>query len=490
MKSVFTARQMRSADAYCENKLNIPTLKLMSRAAVALTKICTKAAPSPCSVLFLCGKGNNAGDGFAAARLMKEGGYDVTVALLCGREFSPDAAVMFRMIPEVLLKETEEEIMAAIPEADLIVDCVYGTGFRGELPDEVQKIFQVAQGKKIIACDVPSGVNCDDGSVSKGTLHAYRTVTFAAYKPCFFLYPAKGFCGKVACADIGIPERALEKQHPGIDLPDEEYVRSLLRPRPENSHKGTFGTLLTVCGSKRMTGAAALSAQGALRCGVGLLTMALPACITPILQAKLSEPVFVPRRGTVKATAVLVGCGLGDDKKALKFALDQAKPTVIDADAINMIAQDPSILDRFLKEHPEARVILTPHSAELARLMNTSVAKIESDRLAAVRQCLDRWNVTLVLKGHHTVIASENRIYMNLTGNSGLSKGGSGDVLAGMIASFLAQGYPPRDAAICGVYLHGAAANQLKEIYSEHGILPSDLPIAVARILKDMETLA
>ncbi len=489
MRSVFTARQMREADNYCEQKLNIPSLTLMSKAALALTKVCTKATAAETSVLFLCGKGNNAGDGFAAARILKEMGYEVRVALLCGRDFSPDAAVMFRMIPESLLKEGDD-IFDAIPGADLIVDCVYGTGFRGDLPENVKRVFDAVRSKKIIACDVPSGVSCDDGRISDGVLSATTTVTFAAYKPCFFLYPAKEFCGKVIPADIGIPSEALEKQRPGIDLPDKEYIRSLLRPRPEHAHKGTFGTLLSVCGSKYMTGAAALSALGALRCGVGLLMMALPYSVIPVMQAKLSEPVFLPRKGLVKANAVLAGCGMGKDKKALKFALNQGKPIVLDADALNLIAQAPEMLDDFLEKHPQTEVILTPHPAEFARLMNTTVSRIEADRLGAVRKYLQKRNVTLVLKGHHTIIASQDRIFINLTGNTGLSKGGSGDVLAGMIASFLAQGYPAQDAAVCGVYLHGAAADFLKKTCSEHGMLPSDLPSAAAKLLKEFETIA
>ena len=490
MQSVFTARQMRSADAYCENKLNISSLSLMSKAALALSKVCAKAVPAPGPILFLCGKGNNGGDGFAAARIMKEMGYSIAVALLCGREFSPDAAVMFRMVSETLILEEEADILAAIPKAALIVDCVYGTGFRGDLPENVKRIFRATENKKIVACDIPSGVGCDDGRVSDGALCAWKTVTFAAYKPCFFLYPGKEFCGKVLLADIGMPPKALEKQLPGVDLPDGDYIRSILHPRSENSHKGTFGTLLTVCGSKEMTGAAALSAMGALRCGVGLLKMALPASVMPILQTKLSEPVFLERKGAVKANAVLCGCGLGEDRKSLLFAIEQKCSMVLDADAINLLAKEPQLLDDFLKNNPGCEVILTPHPAEFARLMNTTPARIEADRLGAMRKCLDRWNVTVVLKGHHTLVANSERLFMNLTGNTGLSKGGSGDVLAGMIASFLAQGYSPLDAAVCGVYLHGAAADKLKETFSEHGMLPSDLPLAVARILKDFETIA
>lgn len=490
MRSVFTARQMRNADIYCEQKLNIPSLSLMSKAALALTKVCTKAAQAPANILFLCGKGNNAGDGFAAARLMKEMGYEVTVALLCGREFSPDAAVMFRMIPPSLLKEEEEDILACIADTALVVDCVYGTGFRGDLPSNVKRIFDAVRSKKIIACDIPSGISCDDGRVSDGVLCASTTVTFAAYKPCFFLYPGKDFCGTVIPADIGIPPEVLALQQPGIDLPDKNYIRSLIRPRPENSHKGTFGTLLTVCGSKNMTGAAYLSAIGALRCGVGLLTMALPRSILPVLQTKLSEPIFTERKGIIKANAVLAGCGMGMDLKALKFAFSQRKPMVLDADALNLIAKDPLLLEEFLQTNPQTEVILTPHSAEFARLMKTSISRIEADRLGAVRKFMEQWPVTLVLKGHHTIIASKDRIFMNLNGNTGLSKGGSGDILAGMIASFLAQGYPARDAAICAVYLHGAASEQLKQTISEHGMLPSDLPGAVARLLKEFETIA
>lgn len=484
MRSVYTARQMRSCDAYCEQKLNIPTLTLMSKAALALTKVCVKMAPAPARILFLCGKGNNGGDGFAAARIMKEMGYTVTVGLLCGREFSPDAAVMFRTVPKDCVTEDIEEIFGHAKEADLVADCVYGTGFKGELSEEIRAVFSAVDGKPVVACDIPSGVCCDDGRAAEGALKATATVTFAAYKPCFFLYPGKNFCGKVTLADIGIPKEALTRSA-GVDLLDRDYIASLIRPRPENSHKGTFGTLLSVCGSKNMTGAAYLSALGALRCGVGLLVMALPRCVTPVLQAKLAEPVFTARRGKVKATAVLAGCGMGKDKRALQFAFSQGKSMVLDADAVNLIAEDPALLEKFLEENPDADVILTPHPAEFARLMGTSTARIEADRLGAVKKCLDRWPVTVVLKGHHTVIADRKKTFINLNGNTGLSKGGSGDVLAGMIASFLAQGYPARDAAVCGVYLHGAAADELKKTCSEHGILPSDLPGAVARLLKD-----
>lgn len=489
MRSVFTSRQMHDADAYCEQKLNISSLTLMSKAALALAKVCAAAVKMPAQILFLCGKGNNAGDGFAAARILKEMGYPVSVALLCGKEFSPDAAVMFRSVPETLLRTEDEEIITAAANAELVVDCVYGTGFHGELSDSIRLVFDLVRGKKIIACDIPSGVSCDDGKVCDGALSVTQTVTFAAYKPCFFLYPGKDFCGKVIPAEIGIPKEVLELQNPRIDLPDRAYIRSLIRPRPENSHKGTFGTLLNVCGSKRMTGAAILSAMGALRCGVGLLTLALPKAIIPIIQSRLPEPIYTERKGPVKANAVLVGCGLGNDPKALRFALDLGKPTVLDADALNILADRPELFREVLLAHPKTEYIFTPHPAEFARLMHTSVSRIEMDRLGTVRKFLQSYPVTLVLKGHHTIVASGNRIFLNLNGNTGLSKGGSGDVLAGMIASFLAQGYPAADAAVCGVYLHGAAADQLKKIYSEHGMLPSDLPEAAAKLLKEFETI-
>ena len=490
MKSAYTARQMHDADLYCEQKLNLPSLTLMSKAALALSKVCAKAITPSDRILFLCGKGNNAGDGFAAARLMTEMGYSVSVALLCGMKFSPDAAVMFRTVPEEIILETEEEILSAIDGTKLVVDCVYGTGFRGELPLEVKRIFDAVRGKRIIACDIPSGIGCDDGRVSDGALCASTTVTFAAYKPCFFLYPGKDFCGTVIPVDIGMPPQALAHQRPCIDLPDAEYIKSIMRHRPENSHKGTFGTLLTVCGSKDMTGAAVLSAQGALRCGVGLVTMALPRKVIPVIQARISEPVFTERKGTVKANAVLAGCGMGKDLKSLQFAFNQGKSMVLDADALNLIAEKPELLSDFLQTYPNAEVVVTPHPAEFARLLRTSVSRVESDRLGAVQKFLTAYPVTVVLKGHHTIVASREKTFINLNGNTGLSKGGSGDVLSGMIASFLAQGYPAQDAAVCGVYLHGAAADLLKESLSEHGMIPSDLPEAVARLLKKFETIA
>jgi NAD(P)H-hydrate epimerase len=262
-----------------------------------------------------------------------------------------------------------------------------------------------------------------------------------------------------------------------------ETVKSLIKPRPENSHKGTFGTLQLFCGSKNMTGAPYLAACGALRCGTGLLYISAKGKLKRILQAKLAEPVFCKMRISPRSTAFVAGCGLGKKAKYVKKILSQSKPAVIDADAINYLAKHKKLL---IKKRCEA--ILTPHVAEMSRLTGKDADMIESDREACAAMAAAQFNCTVVLKGHETVIAlPSGETFINTTGNSGLSKGGSGDVLAGMAGAFLAQGYSTRDAAIISVWLHGMAADNLKKNVSKHGLLPSEIPLEAAKILSEFE---
>ena len=264
---------------------------------------------------------------------------------------------------------------------------------------------------------------------------------------------------------------------------NEETVKAVIKARPENSHKGTFGALQLLCGSKNMTGAPYLAASGALRCGVGLVYVSAAGSLKRVLQSKLAEPVFCGMKLSPRATAFIAGCGSGKNAWRVKKLLLQTKPVVVDADAINYLSKRVSLLKK-----KRCETVLTPHEAEMSRLTGKDIVYISSNRELCAAEAAKEFDSTVVLKGHETVVAAPSgEIFINTTGNSGLSKGGSGDVLAGMIGAFLAQGYSPRDAAVAAVWLHGKAADNLSEKISKHGLLPSEIPAEVAAVLSDFE---
>ncbi|MBQ6052849.1 MAG: NAD(P)H-hydrate dehydratase [Clostridia bacterium] len=263
----------------------------------------------------------------------------------------------------------------------------------------------------------------------------------------------------------------------------DDTVKAIIKKRPENSHKGTFGTLQLFCGSKNMSGAPYLAASGALRCGVGLLYVSAKGKLRRVLQSRLAEPVFCKLKISPRATAFVVGCGSGKNAKHVKKVLSQSKPAVIDADAITWLSKHKKYL---IKKRCET--VLTPHEAEMSRLTGKDVSFISQNRELCAAEAAKEFCSVILLKGHETVIAlPSGEILINTTGNSGLAKGGSGDVLAGMIGSFLAQGYSAKDAATAAVWIHGKAADILASDVSKHGILPSEIPFAAARLLARFE---
>jgi NAD(P)H-hydrate epimerase len=290
---------------------------------------------------------------------------------------------------------------------------------------------------------------------------------------------------------VGVPQHLIEKTTSGLFTLEQKELFPLFRRREEDTNKGSFGTLFSVCGSTGMAGAALLSARAALRSGVGLVDLALPAELYPVVAGALAEPVYTLLRQTARgllseesaallnrkmldASAVLIGCGLGKSAFARsllrRVAACSAAPLVIDADGINLLAENIDILKTV-----RASVILTPHPGEMARLLGTTAAQIQAHRLAYARRFAKEHGVILVLKGSGTLVASpDGKIFLNPTGNPGMAKGGSGDVLAGMIASLAAQGIPPFWAAVCGVYLHGLSGDRCAARLSQCAMLPSD----------------
>lgn len=496
---ILTTAQMRAIEkAAAEDGLE--ELRLMENAGSAAARLIRSVYEiSGRPVVLLCGRGNNGGDGFVIARKLQETGARVTVILTSGQPSSENAADMLLRIRkseiEIISLETEPYVAASsLREASLIVDAIYGLGFHGSLPDHLRGFFRTVSScaAPLIAIDVPSGVNADTGEADADALKADLTITFTANKAGLVTSDGARLCGSVRVVSIGIDEKLLKPYLSDQTEINFEMVRSCFRERNPESSKGDYGRLLTLCGSRGMVGASVMAVSAALRCGAGLVISALPSSLYPIAAAQLCEPVFclleetiggdfaLPSRAVLreqakKADAMLIGCGLGQSEGAVSMVLDCLEniecPIVLDADGINIAAKHINKLKTV-----RAPLVLTPHPGEMARLTGKTIAQVQSDRMGAARQFADDTGAVVVLKGHHTVIASPGRPpLVNTTGNPGMATGGSGDVLAGMISSFIAQGMEPGDAAMCGVHLHGLAGDRAAEKLSQRYILPTDI---------------
>lgn len=453
------------------------------------------ALKSGCNaMLFLCGNGNNAGDCFvAASRLAKQ--FTVRLGLVAGIPKTRTAYAKYRLMHGVEVITDQAKIEEAVRETTLLVDGVFGIGFRGAMEPNLQALYAIIDAdpaKQCIAVDIPSGGNGLTGSAAPGTPHCTATITFGAAKAGLFLAPLNEHTGAIYLVEIGIPQEAFDSLGSPVYRTDTDDVHTLLPARPNQGHKGMFGRLLCVTGSRNMPGAAILSAKAALRSGVGTLCVASDINVCRMLVGSTPEAMMLPlptdQDGKLSqlaaapiieyaksCTAVLLGCGLGQSeslKNLVNSLLTQLEiPVILDADGLNLIASGIDILQK-----AKAPVILTPHPAEMARLLHTTVDEVQKDRLAAAKRLAQRYpNTVVVLKGPGTVIATAEAAYINPTGNSGMSKGGSGDVLAGMIGSLVAQGIKPEHAARAAVYLHGLAGDCAAAEFSRRAMLPTDM---------------
>lgn len=496
-----TPKQMKTIEANSQ-KSGLSCFELMERAgdAIAMQIISIGMELSLSSgTVFICGSGNNGGDGFAAARLVAQIGFPVTVIMVCGdpstelatREYCDLS--MFRNVKVINIKDDAETAKKIMSEAAIIVDAVFGTGFHGNLPQSVKECFEWAEQCSAvkIAADVPSGGSCLNGTVADGTLRCNYTLAFGYKKIGMLMRPLSEYCGEIIASDIGFTDKCLE----GIDyipeLFDLQSAVSLLPKRDKNSYKGNFGKLLNIAGCSRMSGAALLSSRAALRSGAGLVTLASTDTVINRISSSIPEATYIPLSADADGaiagknaakiteecknkTAVSVGCGLSvteGTKSLVKNIIKEAEcPIILDADGINCVSDNIDIIRNAKKE-----LVVTPHAAELARLSGVSVSEAAGDRLTAAVNLAREYGVTVAAKGMPTFVAGNGKAYVIPAGNPGLSRGGSGDVLTGIIAAFRAQGLSAVDAAALGVFIHGAAADIAAENLSETGMLPSDV---------------
>ena len=506
--NIVTAAQMKQIEeaslAYDLNWARL--MENAGSAAAAFIRRTFKTEGLNC--LIFCGNGNNGGDGFVVARRLFENGANVLVVLVEGPARSEHAHQMFQKalvleIPVLSLATDSDKIETCLEHADIVVDAIYGTGFHGSLPPDAAYACRLTNEAiaAVIALDAPSGVECDSGAVANGAVMADFTVAFDSMKPMHLI--AKENCGEVETVAIGIPPEA----HDGIDYIFSDITSTMvwkhLPVRDPASHKGNFGNLLLVCGSAEFRGAAVLAAKAALRCGVGICCVASTELVCSAVAAHMPEAVFLPLPSTQSggisyedsvtmlarrmkwADAIVFGPGLGntaDTRLMLEYLLAHAKvPLIIDADGLNALSVNIHLLQGI-----KVPCILTPHPGEMARLCGTDIAAVESDRITVAMRFAARCGCDVVLKGHSTIVApAAGGLYQNHTGNAGLAKGGSGDVLAGMLGAFVAMGVRADMAAAAAVHLHGLAADNLSGHLSQYSMLPGELPAALCEIFRE-----
>ena len=501
---ILSSSQMRDADRRTIEEVGIPAVVLMENAGrqvvAALEAVFEDLADR--QVAILCGRGNNGGDGFVVARTLHQRGIDVGVFLIGAvadvrGEARSNLEILGRIgvpVVEVDNEQAWELHFSEIESCDLIVDALFGTGLKTPLQGMLETVVADVNGSSIpvASIDLPSGLSADTNELIGDCIDATITITLAAPKLPLVLPPGELHAGDVVIADIGIPDAVIDSvEGPRIDLLTRARMRSIVEPRPADSHKGDYGHLLLVAGSKGRTGAAHLAAMAALRSGAGLVTVATPESCLPILAAMAPEymTVAIPEDhgGDVDPDAasrllerpydvVALGPGLGTAPGAValvKTVIERSGvPVVLDADALNAFASEA---DR-LTGTGGRDVIITPHPGEFGRLLHVSTADVQADRIGLARDFASRQQVYVVLKGHRTVIAApDGHVFINTTGNAGMATGGMGDVLTGMIAAWLGQLLDAEAACTLGVYLHGTAGDLAEASMGEVALTASDV---------------
>lgn len=512
---VVTPMQMREIDSYTIKSMGIPGIVLMENAAVRMTEEILKDYGSVVNrnIFLFAGKGNNGGDAFAVARHLCNGGANAVVFVLAAKkDITGDARTNLDILEkmgvetvEVLDSSKLGDISARLDGAHLVVDGIFGTGLKGGIKGFISDVVKLIneKNKPVIAVDIPSGVNGETGEAGEECIKAYKTVTFGFPKFGHFLHPGCDFVGELITVDISIPSGVICNFDIKSSALEGETISKLIPKRNRNSNKGDYGRTLVITGSQGMTGAGCLAGTAALRSGTGLLYLGVPRTLASIYESNLVEGITIALEdedtGSLtgacipeilklleKMDAVAIGPGLSAKESVKDVVTDVIEncrvPLVVDADGLNLISKDLSVLTR-----SKAPIVLTPHPGEMARLMGIGISEVQSSRVNTARGFSQKWGVVTVLKGSRTIVAApDGRVFINLTGNSGMATGGTGDVLTGIIASLIGQGSNPVDAAVVGVYLHGLCGDRAANKKGEYGLIAGDLARELPYAIKSL----
>ncbi len=529
MLKIATSGEMQRIDRKTIDEYGISGTVLMERAGLSVVSRINELYPDR-DIIVLCGGGNNGGDGLVIARVLHNQGRNVKVFLAATRgTLKGDAGINYSAAKKfgVPIAPMKHFLSRSSPRGSrncLMVDALLGTGLiknvRTPLSDVIIKVNRMSS--PVMSVDIPSGISSDNGRIMGYAVKAHCTVTFGLPKRGHLLHPGAGHRGQLFIEDIGFPRTLLESGHIRIHMPEKRDILKLLPARPECSHKGSYGHVLIVAGSKGKTGAALMAARACLRTGAGLVTIAIPESLLKTFQSRVTEEMILPLpdtgKGTVSMNAANVildflgkrgnvlalGPGLSVDREISRLVSilirESRAPLVIDADGLNAIAGHPGVLKK-----SRMPVIITPHAGEMARLLKkrSEVSgqrsgkpelsglreDIEGERINAVQVFAKKNKCYVVLKGAPTVTAEPGgKAFINSTGNAGMATAGTGDVLTGMISAFLAQGLSPQNAAILGVYMHGLTGDIVSEKKGQISLIASDIvkaiPDAVVRFIK------
>ncbi len=518
---ILTVAQMRQAEQRCA-AAGIPTEVLMENAGRAAAEaIRDSVSGRKSSVVVLAGPGNNGGDGLVAGRYLRTYGFGVKIFTYGDRPVNDKNLIMAQEhgleiihVGVTALDQLERELISA----DVVLDALLGIGKNrpisgrlSEIIDTVRIVKNSRLAKKIFALDIPSGMNADTGQIDANCLQADETITLGFPKVGLFLMPGAEYTGRIKVVDIGVNPETADSD---IELITPEKVKVNLPKRPLTANKGTFGKAMIFAGSRNYTGAAFLACSGAMRVGVGLVTLAIPSELHPILASKLHETTFLPlpeSKGGLSHEAplilkseldnydaLLVGPGIGRSEGAAQLIesvlFDQSRPNlrvVIDADALNILAG--ILADAGKKgvvwQRLKADAILTPHPGEMARLTGMTVEQVQNNRINIAREKAVEWQKTVVLKGAYTVIAApDGRTAVSPFANPALASAGTGDVLAGVITGLVAQRMPSFEAALSGVFVHGKAGDIAVSELGDAGMVAGDLLPLLPRVIKALKS--
>ncbi len=496
MKRLLTADQMRRCDSYTVNELGVPSRELMQRAAAAAFREIINSGFDLTRVLCICGTGNNGGDGLAVAMLLRHSGVNVEF-YICGDKSGMTKECEYRLYALQTAGVTEQR-MLDLTGVTLIVDAILGIGLTGEVREPAAGVIDRinSAGIPVVSLDIPSGINSDTGGLMGRAVYAARTVAFARPKPGHIFYPGRIHCGETTTVEIGVGEEGIAGDMPIVRIPDDSDIAAMLPERYPDSHKGDYGRLLIAAGCEGMSGAAYLAALGAYRAGVGLVELFTSPVNVPVLQGRIPEAICTSwgtspaerlRDRLTRADVCLIGPGLGKSAEAASLveeALGADVPLLIDADGLNLIAESDRL--RAMLKSRTALTVITPHAGEMSRLCGMTVEEVYREPIRSAVEFSGEYGVVCVQKSATTVIAQGDIAFMNRVGCTGLAKGGSGDVLAGVIGALIAQGKNGLDAATVGVYLHGRAGEIASAEMSEYSLLASDIANAVAKAIRSV----
>lgn len=518
MLKVVTGAEMSEIDNYTIETLGLPGAVLMENASRAVCRVFLSelAAGEKPAVTVICGSGNNGGDGFCTARILAGWGFTV-FPVHVGRiqSLKDDAKLYYNLLKKIgvniiTIKEDKDfaELQNALLQSGWLIDALFGTGLSRSIMGSAAKVLKICSGfqGKVLAVDIPSGINSNSGEVLGDVLPAHVTVTFGYPKWGHFLFPGAEFRGRLVAADIGLAPDSPNKNLLKGNLISSSFVKSNLPIRRQNAHKNQCGRLAVIGGCRHYLGAAILACRAALKMGTGYVTLYLPNYLEPITKIALPDIVttglmdidggFITAQSSdyaidyIKDKDVLaIGPGLGSHATTKDFVIDVLEenklPAVIDADGLNSLAGCKD-----LYRDPKIPWIMTPHIGEAGRLLEIPSQKVLQDPLGSLEALVDKFKAIVLLKGAYTLIMNtDKQVFVNTTGNPGMAVMGMGDVLTGVVSSLLSQGVPPWEAAVSGAYIHGLAGDIASENLGQNSITASDvvekIPEAVRQIIQD-----